>query len=154
MQWKWAMAGLGRSHVRAALSRTLQNQQRFHTAKRLPHAMNNPEPSASALRLESAPRASAVDRLAYMPHQSRGPFPEVCATFHSRGRKAARDRKSSLVRRVRRRSSVRYPTLPASARSHLSCHPDRAAPCLLAATDLLATARMQESGLLLSPRTS
>src|SRR6266513_1495787 len=89
MQWKWAVAGLGRSHVRAALWRTLQNQQQFHTAKCLPHAMKNPEPSASALPLESAPRASAVDRLARMPHQPRGPFPEVCATFHSRGRKAA-----------------------------------------------------------------
>ena len=58
-------------------------------AKCLPHAMKNPEPSASALRPESAARASAVDRLAHMPHQPRGPFPEVCATFHSRGRKAA-----------------------------------------------------------------
>src|SRR5205814_7904908 len=89
MQWKWAVAGLGRSHVRAALWRTLQNQQRFQTAKCLPHAMKNPEPSAPALRLESGPRASAVGRLAHMPHQLRGPFPEVCATFHSRGRKPA-----------------------------------------------------------------
>src|SRR5436190_4282848 len=165
MQWKWAVARLGRSHVRAALWRTLQNQQRFHTAKCLPHAMKNPEPLVSALRLESAPRASAVDRLAHMPHQPRGPFPEVCATLHSHGRKAARDRKSSLVRRVRRRYSVRCPTLPASARWHLSCHPEfRAARCLLAATDLPATARMrefdlpatvgmQESGPLFPPRT-
>src|SRR5437763_4562405 len=160
MQWKWAVAGLGRSHVRAALWRTLQNQQRSQTAKFLTHAMKNQEPSASALRLESAPRASAVDRLAHMPHQPRGPFPEVCATFHSHGRKAARDRKSSLVRRVRRRYSVRCATLPASARSHLSCHPDRAAQCLLAATDLPTTARMQEFDLpaaarmpLLPPRT-
>src|SRR6185312_13747176 len=92
------------------------------------------------------------------------PFPEVCAIFHSRGRKAARDRKSSLVRRVRRRYSVRCPTPPASARSHLSCHHDRAARCLLAATDLPATAemqefdlpaaaRIQESGRLLPPKT-
>src|SRR4029434_7341082 len=57
------------------------------------------------------------------------------------------------VRRVRRRYSVRYPTLPASARSHLSCHPDRAARRLLAATDLPATARMQEFGPLLPPGT-
>src|SRR5262245_32120073 len=130
--------------------------------------MKNPEPSASALRLESAPRASAVDWLAHRPRQPRSPFPEVCATLHSRGRKTARDRKSSLVRRVRRHYSVRYPTLPASARSQLSCHPDRAAQCLLAATDLPATARrrwnavgkklfpnprMQKSGPLLPPRT-
>src|SRR5215475_16119917 len=153
MQWKWAVARPGLSRVRASLWRTLQNQQLFHTAKRLSHAMKNPQPSASALRAESAPRASAVDWLAHMPHQPRGPFPEVCATFHSRGRNAARDRKSSLVRRARRRYSVRYPTLPASARSHLSCHLDRAARCLLAATDLPATARVQESGLLLPLRT-
>src|SRR6185503_12494287 len=61
---------------------------------------------------------------------------------------------SSLVRRVRRRYSVRCPTLPASARSHLSCHPEyRAARCLPAATDLPATARMQEFGPLLPPGT-
>src|SRR6185369_16768734 len=159
-----ALTGLGRCHVRAALWRTLQDQQGFHTAKCLPHAMKNPEPLASALRLESVHRASAVDRLAHMPRQPRGPFPEVCATLHSRGRKTARDRKSSLVRRVRRRYSVRCPTLPASARSQLSCHPDRAARYFLAATDLPATARtlefdlpaaarMQESGPLLPPRT-
>src|SRR6476619_8246176 len=106
--------------------------------------MKSPEPSASELGVDSAPQASAVDRLAHMPHQPLGPFPEVCAIFHSRGRKAARDRKSSLVRRVRRRYSVRCPTLPVSARSHLSCHPDRAARCLLASADLPATARMQE----------
>src|SRR6267378_1300861 len=130
MRWKWAVAGLGQSHVRAALWRTLQSQQRFHTAKCLPRAMTNPEPSASALRLESA----------------------------------SGDHKSSLIRRVRRRYSVRCPTLPASARSHLSCHHDRAARCLLAATDLPATAgtqefdlpaaaRIQESGPLLPPKT-
>src|SRR5256885_6949073 len=102
MQWKRAVAGLGRSHVRADLWRTLQNQQRFHTAKGLPHAMKNPEPSASALRRESAPRASAVDRLTHMPPQPRGPFPEVCAIFHSRGRKVAWDRMSSLILRGRR----------------------------------------------------
>src|SRR5207237_8541788 len=37
--------------------------------------------------------------------------------------------------------------LPASARSRLSCHPDRAARCPLASTDLPATARMQETDL-------
>src|SRR5437763_12235377 len=79
-----------------------------------------------------------------MPHQPRDPFPVVCATFHSRDRKAALDRKSSPVQPVRRRYSVRCPTLPASARSQLSCHLDRAARCLLAATDLPATAGMQE----------
>src|SRR6266581_4112805 len=137
IQWRWAVAWLGRSHVRVALWRILRIQQRFHMAKGLPDAIRNPEPLASALRLESARRASAVDRLAH---------------------------ESSQVRRVRRRYSVRYPTLPASARSHLSYHLDRAARCLLAATDLPATARMQEtelpavakmqeSGPLLPPRT-
>ncbi len=87
----------GRSHLRAALRRTLQNQQPL--GKCLPQAMKNPTPLASALCPESAPRASAVDRLAHTPHRLSGPFPEVCATVHSRGRKAARDRKSSLVRR-------------------------------------------------------
>src|SRR6476469_790110 len=115
--------------------------------------MKNPEPSASELRVESALQVSGVDRLAHMPHQPRGPFAEVCAIFHSRGRKAARDRKSSLVRRVRRRYSVRCPTLPVSARSHLSCYPDRAARCLLAATDRPATARVQEYVPLLPPGT-
>src|SRR5262245_46946927 len=115
--------------------------------------MKNREPSASALRQQSASRASAVDRLAHMPHQPRDPFPEVCATLHLRGRKAARDRKSSLIRRVRRRYSVRCPKLPVSARSQLSCHRDRAARYLLAATDLQATARVQESGPLVPPGT-
>ena len=32
MQWKWAVVGPGQSHVRAALWRTLQNQQRFGEA--------------------------------------------------------------------------------------------------------------------------
>src|SRR5436190_12525440 len=144
MQWRWAVAvGPHQSHVRAALWRTLQNQQLL--AKRLPQAMKNPEQLVSALRPESAPRASAVDRPAHMPHQPRDPFPEVCATLHSHGRKAAQDRKPWLVRRVRRRYSVRCPTLPASARWHLSYHPDRAARCLLASTDLPVTATMRES---------
>src|SRR5947208_4713252 len=54
---------------------------------------------------------------------------------------------SSLIRRVRRCYSVRCPRLPASARSRLSCHPDRATRCPLASTDLPATARMQETDL-------
>src|SRR5215471_16219099 len=115
--------------------------------------MKNREPSASALRQESASRTLAVDRLAHMPHQPRGPFPEACATLHLRGRKAARDRKSSLIRRVRRRYSVRSPMLPASARSQLSCHRDRAARYLLAATDLQATAKELVSGILGPPGT-
>src|SRR6516164_9500340 len=105
-------------------------------AKCLPHAMKNLEPSASLLRLEPAPRASAVDPPAHIPHQPKGPFPEVCARFHSLGRKAARDRKSSLVRRVPLRYPVRCPTLPSSGRSQLSYHPDRAVRRLLASTDL------------------
>ena len=84
-------------------------------------------------------RVSTVDRPARMPHQRRGPFPEAYATFRSRGRKAASNRKSSLFRRAPRRYSVRCPMPRQTVSMPSSCRPGRVTRRLLAATDQQAT---------------
>src|SRR4030095_11413960 len=73
-----------------------------------------------------------------MPRRRTDRFLEVCATFHSSGRRAALLRRSWLFPRAPRRLPDRYPMLPANGRVRSSYLHAHATQCLRAAADQLA----------------